>query len=96
MTADRPPVPRAVVVAADVLWQRVEDEIVVLDMGRQQYHALDDIGARMWEVLDACSDVGAACERLQGEYDVEPGTLAKDLTAFVAQLIDAGLLAPAA
>lgn len=88
-----PQLPKSVSVPSGVLWQRVEDQIVLVDVNRGQYHRLDDVGTRMWELLGECSEVQAAYEQLFELYDVDGGTLRGDLAAFIAQLVDAGLLA---
>ncbi|MGA2010764.1 MAG: PqqD family protein [Solirubrobacteraceae bacterium] len=76
----------------DVLWRKVDDEIVLVDLAGGRYHRLDDVGTRMWEALDETGTVALARRRLLEVYDVEPEVLERDLAGFVARLVDSGLL----
>ena len=37
--------------AADLSWRRVDDEIVILDLRTRAYYSLNEVGARIWELL---------------------------------------------
>jgi hypothetical protein len=76
----------------DVAWQKVDGCVVMLLLGSERYYRLDDVGSRMWELLDECPDVRSAHARLRAEYDVDGSTLARDLHGFIARLADAGIL----
>jgi PqqD family protein of HPr-rel-A system len=89
------PLPTSVTVPENVFWQRVGDEVVLLDAGTGEYHALNDTGSAMWQALEQCPDVASALESLREDYEVEGDRLAQDLEAFVAELLSTGLLAAA-
>lgn len=76
----------------DVLWQQVEDQVVLLDLRSGEYHALNESGSRMWVLLVESGDASAALERLCAEYDATRATLSCDLAEFIAALVDRGLL----
>jgi hypothetical protein len=84
--------PATVTVPDNVLWQRVGEEVVVVDVDKGDYHALDDVGGVMWRALEECPDVATALQRLRRDYDVDEGRLAHDLKVFVERLVGAGLL----
>jgi coenzyme PQQ synthesis protein D (PqqD) len=88
----RPELPRHVHVAEDVVWQMVDGEAVLFVVAAGRYYGLDDVGSRMWEVLQEFPDASEACDRLCAIYDVDDETLRSDLAAFIARLADAGLL----
>jgi hypothetical protein len=87
--------PAAVTVPEDVIWQRVEDRVVVLELGSGEYHALNDSGSLMWMLLVDTGDVPAVLDRLRASYDADEAILRRDLAAFIAELVDNGLLATA-
>jgi len=65
---------------------------VLLDLDRREYLALDDVAARMWEVLSAGGDVAGAIDTLAQEFDVDLATLTADVHQFVRTLADRGLV----
>jgi len=84
-----------VAVPEDVLWQQVEDQVILLDLRSNEYHALNDSGSRMWMLLVDSADVSAALDRLCATYDADPALLERDLAEFIGKLAANGLLATA-
>ena len=84
--------PQRVAVDGGVVWQMVDGQVVLLTLARGRYFRLDEVGSRMWELLDECHEVGVALQRLQAEFEVDAATLRDDLAAFIRTLVDAGLL----
>jgi hypothetical protein len=86
---------RSVQVPAEVLMRQLGDEAVLLHLGTETYFGLDEVGARFWHALVEKSSVEAAFEELRALYDVDANNLQRDLTAFLNELVDHGLLRPA-
>jgi hypothetical protein len=84
--------PARVRVPDDVIWQVVEEQVVLLSLPESRYYRLDPVGSRMWQVLDEHGDTAQAFRVLHDEYEVDEERLREDLRAFVARLADAGLL----
>jgi Coenzyme PQQ synthesis protein D (PqqD) len=76
-----------------VAWRRVVDDIVVLDVDRSHYHAINPSGALIWEQLAEGATVGALSERLVGAHPDAVEQIQADLPAFLAVLGEAGLIA---
>ena len=88
------PFPPGRVAARDgVMFREVAGEAVLLNLNSETYFGLDEVGTAMWNVLVAAASIEAAFEVLAGEFEVDPGTLRADLSAFIAKLADAGLIA---
>lgn len=84
----------AFAVPPNILLQQLPDQtIIFLDLDTEEYFGLDEVGTRMYEALLAEGSTGAARSVLLDEYDVDEQTLRRDLDAFVAQLLERGLLA---
>lgn len=79
-------------VPEEVLFQEVSGEIVLLDLASEKYFGLDEIGARIWQLLHSGSSVGEVLDQLQEEYDVAPETLASDVSELLENLSEAGLI----
>jgi hypothetical protein len=86
---------RSVQVPAEVLMRQLGDEAVLLHLGTETYFGLDEIGTRFWRALIERPSVEAAFEALRDLYDVDGDDLQRDLTAFLDELVDHGLLRPA-
>lgn len=76
----------------DVIYQPLQDEIVLLNMKDQRYFGLDDVGSDMWKLLVEIGDMEAVVERLCSDYDVDRTTVQRDLGSLVDDLIAAGLM----
>jgi hypothetical protein len=86
------PLPRSVLIGEAVLYQELEEEVVLLNMADQQYYGLDDVAAQMWKCLKEAGDLATAGDRLSRKYDVEAATVRADLARLVRELLAAGLL----
>jgi len=84
--------PTGLQISADIIHQPVQDEVVLLNLKTQQYFSLDDVGARMWNLLVEHNDVAVVSEILVKEYQVEPGRLRADLQSLVGELAEAGIV----
>ncbi|HEX2088037.1 MAG TPA: PqqD family protein [Solirubrobacteraceae bacterium] len=80
--------------APGVLSQEVEGELVLLDPQAVRYYALDDVGARVWQLLGEHGDVDAVVRAMLDEFDVDETTLRADLDELLARLRAAGLVVP--
>lgn len=78
--------------AGGVVFNRVGEELVLLDLNRGVYYGLDPIGARVWQLLTEGVEEGEIVDRLTEEYDVKRETLAADLERLIAELRGCGLL----
>jgi len=89
---DEPDLPDRVGVPDHVLWQEVDGRVVLLDADAAQYHALDDIGSRMWKLIVDDADLTSVRDELLATYEVRSDVLTRDLIRFVGELVSTGLL----
>lgn len=78
--------PKTVKVSDNVLFQQINNECVLLNMESEQYFGLDDVGARIWEILSENGDTEKALATLQAEYDADEQTLRQDLSNLLSEL----------
>ena len=81
-----------VVLSPDALFQEIGGEGVILDLRSSSYFGLDEVGVRLWQLLQADPSLQAARDILLAEYEVEPAQLEQDLIKLLDQLTDAGLV----
>lgn len=75
-----------ITIAPGVLSQRVADETVLLDPGREVYFGLDEVGSAFWRLLESHRRLSAIHGVLLRRYDVAPDRLWSDLDALVRDL----------
>jgi len=81
-----------VTISHEVLFQEVGGEAVLLDLASESYFGLDDVGTRIWQLLQEHSSLRRVLEIMLHEYEVEPARLEEDLLKHVGELADAGLV----
>ena len=79
-------------VSDDVLFQEVSGETVLLDLDSESYFGLDEIGTRIWKLLNDETSAGEVVDALLEEYEVERETLEVDVAELLENLLEAGLI----
>lgn len=81
-----------VVRVAEAMAARVDKEIVILNLASDHYVGLDEIGRRVWELLETPQRTEVLCRRLAGEFDAPLEVVAGDVLPFLGQLEAEGLV----
>ncbi len=76
-----------------VEWREVDGEVVVLDLARSKYLAVNESGSALWALLAAGATRDALVARLRDGFGLAPERAAADVDAFLADLAGRGLLA---
>jgi hypothetical protein len=75
-----------------VLFRDLEGEAVLLATESGRYFGLNEVGTRMWSLLQLHGEAEAVCRALLAEYDVPEERLREDVTRFVDNLVIRGLI----
>ena len=75
-----------VVVSPDVRFRRIEDEAVVVLQQTSEIMVVNDVGARLLELLRDGGCVAAAAETIAAEYGVERRRVAEDVAPYLEEL----------
>lgn len=78
-------------ISEEALSQEVNGETVILDLQSESYFGLDEVGTRIWQLLQEEKDLQKVYNTLLQEYDVEAEQLEQDLIELIDKLIEAGL-----
>jgi Coenzyme PQQ synthesis protein D (PqqD) len=62
-------------------------EAVILSLKSGRYFGLDEVGARVWNLLQESTTVGAVLDTVLAEYDVAIDQLEDDLFALLEQMV---------
>ena len=75
-----------------VLIQEIQGEIMFLNMASESYFGLDQVGSRMFRVLNSAESIQSAYTTLLDEYDVDGDRLRADLDDLITKLLENGLI----
>jgi len=70
----------------------VEQDAILLNTRTNKYYALDEVGARLWGLLNEGKQLTDAYQMLLDEYEVKPARLEKDLLELIDHLVENGLV----
>lgn len=76
----------------NVLFQEVDGEAVLLSLDQGCYYGLDELGTRIWKLIQQDLDGDQVVAAIVEEYDVEPDQARRDLDAFLNDLEQSGLI----
>ena len=81
-----------VVATRDQVSSDLEGEVAILNLKAGVYYGLDDVGARIWTLLQEPKTVSEIRDVILQEYDVEAERCERDLLALLQRLADEGLV----
>jgi hypothetical protein len=89
MLSEQPPLSLATVVSATTnqVHARVGDDLVILDLDSSLYYSLDPVGARVFELLQQPTRLGAIADTIVAEFEVDAPTARRDVLALVDALV---------
>jgi hypothetical protein len=71
----------------DVMARRIGKEFVILNVKRECYFGLDEVGARMFALLTEGSSIEDVLRQLELEYSADPERLRQDLEGLIGELV---------
>lgn len=69
-----------------------ESEIVMMDIDKGAYYGVNNVAKVIWECLRESRNIGEICDRVQSEFGEQRAIVENDVSDFVKQLLDAGLI----
>ena len=75
-----------------VLHQQLDAETILLHLTAEHYYGLDEVGSRVWQLVDRGSDGASIVAALVEEYDVDEATLRADVARLLDDLLALGLI----
>ena len=82
----------ATINAEIVVSRELEGEAVILNLESGVYFGLNEVGARIWALIQQYGSLRKVLETIQEEYEVAPQVLESDLLQLVEQLQARGLV----
>lgn len=79
-------------ISDDAVAREVGGETVLLDLASGTYFGLNEVGARIWQLLEDGQSPEKACDLILETYEVERDVLERDTIALLGQLLERGLI----
>ncbi len=79
-------------VAENVVFQEIDGETVLLNLQREQYFGLDEVGTRIWGMIEEGLSFDGIVEKLAKEYEASRNQIATDLDNLLHELVVVGLI----
>lgn len=68
------------------------DETTLLEPVSGRFFGLEEVGARIWALLESTGELEQLVARLTSEYDIDPQTCRTDVRDLLEVLVDRGLV----
>ena len=81
---------------SDARHRNIGNEGVVVRQRAGEVMVVNEIGARVLDLVEAGMSIEAMVARLETEYDVERATIERDVRAYLDELVGAGVVEPVA
>ena len=89
MFSEQGPLSLAAVVSAspNQVHARVGDDLVILELETSMYYSLDSVGARVFELIQEPTSLGAIVDAIVAEFEVDAPTARTDVLALMDTLV---------
>lgn len=77
----------------DWLSARVGDEIMMMSPEHGKYIGMNEVGARIWELIETPADIATVCATLVREFEVSPEDCEAEVGSFLAEMEKHGAVA---
>lgn len=71
---------------------KLGDEAVILGLERGQYYGVNDVGSRIWSLIQEPRSVRDVCNALMAEFDVDAERCERDVIRLLSQMASEGLV----
>ncbi len=76
----------------DLMSTAVDKEVVILSLVANHYVGLDEMGKRIWDLLETPQPVSELCRLLANEFNSSVEQVCSDLLPFLSKLDEEGLV----
>ena len=80
--------PKRVRISLEVVFREMSVGAVLVDLDGERHYGLDEVGTRMFQLLDKHGDVLEVIAILLSEYDIEEMQLRADLAGLIQKLVE--------
>lgn len=78
--------------AEDLVWRKIEGEIVILTEDGQKIHTLNRVGGAIWEMADGSKNIDEIAKCICERFDVSPEQAQSGIIEFCTEMADENIL----
>lgn len=78
-------------VTSHVMSEKIDDEVIVIDLTSGTYYSLRDAATAVWDAMSAGCTTEMACVAVEARYDGDRSEIAAAVSAFLDELVAEGL-----
>ncbi len=71
---------------SDVIWRKLGDETVLLNVKTENYYSLNEVGARIWELIDGQTTARDIAAKIAEEFDAPVEEVEIDVRTLLREL----------
>ena len=71
---------------------RLHDELVMMDIEKGKYFSLNQVATTIWDMLEQPLSLEEVCNRLTGEFDIDPEQCRKEVESYLEEMQKLGLV----
>ena len=75
-----------------IVFNKLDDELVMMSIENGEYYGLDNIGAQIWEIIQQPTNFSEIVLKLMRKYDVSEETCIADIQEFLSELLGKNLI----
>ena len=72
--------------SSDVVSETIDGETVIVSLARGTYYSLDQVGASVWNLIEAGATVEAIVDEILKKFDSDPSEMTSATKSLIAQL----------
>lgn len=77
---------------SDLVWREIDGEVVIISPDNKAIHTLNNVGSRIWTLINGDSDVNTITAILCREFDSKEEDIKKDIYEYLNNLKQLNLL----
>lgn len=77
----------------DMLGAAIGEELLMMSIAQGRYYSLNEVGKRIWELLETPMGLDELVAKLTEEYDVPEAACREEVERFLAAMRERGMLA---
>lgn len=81
-----------VTIPPQVLVNKIDDELVILDLASNTYFGLNSVGAHIWSFLSEGKTLAETCHQMLNKYAVAPNEIERDVVNLTNELLSKNLV----
>ncbi len=76
----------------DLIWREIDGEIVIISTDNKKIHMLNDVGSKIWMLIDGSQDINTITSIIAEEFGETEDVVRKDIIEHMKTLKELNLL----